>query len=79
MNDYQAYPFLFDLGMTSGRPRQNSVNRGLLGSNASNVSNVSDTMSNYTSVSAYNGRKRANTHFHNTKLLSIHNLFIFCS
>lgn len=77
VNDYQNYPFLFDLNKNLKVSSSSSLS--LNGSQVLNTSKVSDTMSNYTSSTKYNGRKRANTHFHTTRLPSIHNFFVFCS
>ena len=74
VTEYPRYPFLFD-------HTNNPVSRSIK-LNASTLSAASsDNMSQRSNISSstYYGRKRANTHFHPTRLPSIHHLFLLCS
>ena len=76
IENYPNYPFLFDfLSSSLAKTLPHTHTHGSF----LEVSKVSDTLSNYTTTSVYNGRKRANSHFQSARLPSIHALFIFCS
>lgn len=74
VNEYQSYPFLFDMASTAVN-RNFKINESAV--SASSVLAMGESTASH--ASSWMQRKKANTHFYREKLPSIHNLFIFSS